>query len=90
MNKDQSSSVQCRHCGASSYRGHGSTKGGKKRYFCKACARYFVEDAKDKVYDEARRAEILRAYDERASLRGVSRIFGVSRNMVTKWLKKNT
>jgi transposase len=31
---------------------------------------------------------ILRAYDERSSLRGLTRTFGVSRNTVTSWLKK--
>ena len=81
--------VQCRHCGASSYRGHGSTKGGKARYFCKSCERYFVEDAQNKVYDEARKAEILRAYEERSSLRGLERTFGVSRQTVSSWLKKS-
>jgi len=30
----------------------------------------------------------LRAYDERSSLRGLSRTFGVSRHTVTAWLKK--
>ena len=39
--------------------------------------------------DEARENEILHAYDERVSLRGVSRIFGVSRHTVTRWLKKS-
>ncbi len=46
-------------------------------------------DSQQLVYDEARKAEILRAYDERASLRGVSRIFGVSRHTITSWLKKS-
>jgi transposase-like protein len=32
---------------------------------------------------------ILRAYEERSSLRGLSRTFGVSRNTVTSWLKKS-
>ena len=43
------------------------------------------------AYDPARKEEILiRAYHERtSSLRGISRIFGVSRNTVTHWLKKS-
>ncbi|MBA3351644.1 MAG: helix-turn-helix domain-containing protein [Blastocatellia bacterium] len=40
------------------------------------------------AYDPARKEEILRAYHERTSLRGISRIFGVSRNTVAQWLKK--
>ena len=33
--------------------------------------------------------EILRAYQERSSLRGLERTFGVSRQTVSKWLKQN-
>lgn len=39
-------------------------------------------------YTEEEREQILRAYHERSSLRGLSRTFGVSRNTVTAWLKK--
>ena len=39
-------------------------------------------------YTEEEREEILRAYHERSSLRGLTRTFGVSRNTVTNWLKK--
>ena len=41
-------------------------------------------------YSEERREEILRAYEERSSLRGLSRTFGVSRNTVTSWIKKSS
>jgi len=41
------------------------------------------------AYDEVRKAEILRAYHERTSLRGLQRIFGVSRQTVAAWLKKS-
>jgi insertion element IS1 protein InsB len=36
----------------------------------------------------ARREEILLAYQERSSLRGLERTFKVSRNNVTAWIKK--
>lgn len=32
---------------------------------------------------------ILRAYEERSSLRGLTRTFGVARNTVSGWLKKS-
>ena len=41
------------------------------------------------AYSEERREEILRAYEERSSLRGLQRTFGVSRNTVTTWIKKS-
>ena len=41
-------------------------------------------------YPEEQREMILRAYQERSSLRGLTRTFGVSRNTVTSWLKKSS
>jgi transposase-like protein len=41
------------------------------------------------AYSEERREEILRAYEERSSLRGLQRTFGVSRNTVSEWIKKS-
>ena len=38
-------------------------------------------------YGQERKEEILRAYQKRTSLRGISRTFGVSRPTVTAWLK---
>ena len=37
-------------------------------------------------YSEERKAEILRAYHERSSLRGLERTFGVARQTVSAWL----
>ena len=37
---------------------------------------------------ELRREEILHAYQERSSLRGLTRTFGVSRATVSSWIKK--
>ena len=39
-------------------------------------------------YSPKRKEEILRAYQERSSLRGSERTFGVSRQTVSKWLKQ--
>lgn len=40
------------------------------------------------AYSDAEREQILRAYDERSSLCGLTRTFGVARNTVTSWIKK--
>jgi transposase-like protein len=34
--------------------------------------------------------EILRAYEERSSLRGLERTFGISRDTVITWIKKSS
>ena len=81
--------LEGRHCGSSNTIRHGYTRKGKQRYRCRACGRSFVRDPGSAAYDPARKEEILRAYHERTSLRGLSRVFGVSRNTVTRWLKKS-
>jgi transposase-like protein len=82
--------LECRHCASSNTIRHGYTRKGKQRYRCRTCARSFVHDPGSVAYDTTRKEEILRAYHEqRTSLRGLSRIFGVSRNTVTRWLKKS-
>jgi transposase-like protein len=80
---------ECRHCGSSNTIRHGYTRKSKQRYRCRSCGRSFVHHPGSAAYDPARKEEILRAYHERASLRGLSRIFGVSPNTVTRWLKKS-
>jgi len=82
--------ANCRHCTSTNTIRHGYTAKGKQRYRCRGCGRCFVEaPGSAAYYDPAGKEEILRAYHERASLRGISRIFGVSRNTVTGWLKKS-
>jgi transposase-like protein len=39
-------------------------------------------------YPPEEREQILRAYEERSSLRGLTRTFGVARNTVSGWLKE--
>src|SRR6266508_1314564 len=40
------------------------------------------------AYSPERKEQILRAYQERSSLRGLERTFGVARSTVISWLKK--
>lgn len=70
-------------------RKHGKTGNGKQRYKCRTCGRSFRENPGALGYTEGEKEQILRAYWERASLRGLTRIFGVSRNTVSAWLKKS-
>lgn len=39
-------------------------------------------------YSAARKAEILQAYQERSSMRGISRTFGVARQTLSQWLRE--
>ena len=81
--------MKCYHCSSNRVRKHGQTRNGKQRFKCTSCGRSLRENPQDHVYSEKRKEEILRAYSERTSLRGLTRIFGVSRQTVTAWLKKS-
>ncbi len=67
---------------------YGVAPNGKQKYRCRTCGRQSRENPGSNAYDEERQDEILRAYQERSSLRGLERTFGVSRTTVTNWLKK--
>jgi len=81
--------TSCYHCGSSRIVKDGRTNNGKQRYKCRACQRSLRQDRSLNGYSLERKEEILRAYHERTSLRGLQRIFGVSRQTVTSWLKKS-
>ena len=85
----QEQKPSCSHCQSSHVIRHGYSRYGKQRYKCHGCGRCFTPDPGSSAYDEATKEQILRAYQERSSLRGLTRIFGVSRNTVTSWLKKS-
>ena len=80
--------LTCRHCGSETIVRNGLTTNGKQRFLCRDCGRRSRENPQPNGYTEAARDTILCAYEERSSLRGLSRTFGVSRNTVSRWLKK--
>jgi len=59
-----------------------------KNIACFACNKQSRENPAPNGYTEERREEIIRSYQERSSLRGLTRTFGVARNTVKDWLKK--
>jgi transposase-like protein len=81
--------VVCYHCGSENIVRNGKAPNGKQKYLCRDCARQSRQDPASNAYPPHRREEILRAYQERSSLRGLTRTFGVARNTVTRWLKKS-
>jgi transposase-like protein len=80
--------VRCSHCGSEKLKKNGHAPNGKQRYYCKECKKQSRENPTPYAYSEERREEILRAYEERSSLRGLERTFGVARNTVSEWIKK--
>ena len=80
--------VHCPHCQSDALVRNGHAPNGKQLYRCRACGRQSREKPTPHAYAETRREEILHAYQERSSLRGLTRTFGVSRTTVSSWIKK--
>ena len=80
--------ITCYHCESENIVKNGKAPNGKQKYLCHDCHRQSRENPDSNAYPPQRCEEILRAYQERSSLRGLARTFGVSRNTVTRWLKK--
>jgi transposase-like protein len=78
----------CRECGSTDIVKNGHNQSGNQQYHCKDCGAYQVLDPEPYGYTDAEKERILRAYRERGSKRAISRIFGISRNTLTRWLKK--
>ena len=81
--------INCRHCGSENIIKFGKTPNHKQRYRCHDCGKQSRENPTVK-YTEEQKEMILRVYQERSSLRGLQRAFGVSPNTVLSWLKKTT
>jgi transposase-like protein len=71
-----------RVCGSTHIVKNGRNRSGSQQYQCRTCGASKVLIPKQR-YSEERKAEVLRAYQERCSLQGLSRTFGI-----TQWLKK--
>src|SRR5450631_3672009 len=82
--------ICCQHCGSDDLVRNGHASNGKQRYRCKSCKKQSRENPAINGYTEERREEIIKSYQERSSLRGLTRTFGVSRNTVKNWLKKSS
>jgi transposase-like protein len=79
----------CPNCNSKEIVRNGRAPNGKQRYFCRACKQSSRENPASRGYSDERKEEILRAYEERSSLRGLERTFKVSRYTVAKWIKKS-
>ena len=74
--------LKCRHCESEKIVRDGRTPQGKQRYWCHDCNRSSCENPQPNGYPEAEKEIILKAYEERSSMRGLERVFGVSRKTV--------
>jgi insertion element IS1 protein InsB len=78
---------KCRKCDSQNIVKNGHNANGSQQYVFKDCGKHGMLEPKH-GYSEAQKEQILSAYHERSSMRGVERTFGVSRPTLVSWLKK--
>ena len=78
----------CSRCGSQNIVKNGLTPYGKQQFKCNDCRRYSVLEPSEK-YSSEEKERIMAAYQERPSMRGIERVFGVSRHTLSAWLKKS-
>ena len=78
----------CPRCQCADLVKNGHNAYGNQQFRCKACRKSGVLKPKHRR-TEAEIEQILAAYRERPSMRGIARIYGISRSTLTKWLKKS-
>ena len=81
---------QCPRCQGERPHKNGHTVKGAQRAKCRDCARTFTLEPKGPRYDLEFKARVLAAYQDRMSLRGIKRTFGVCYQTVTAWLGEKT
>jgi IS1 family transposase/transposase-like protein len=75
----------CRNCHSTNIVRNGTNQCGNAQYHCKDCGAYGVLEP-HQPYTQEMRDTILRTYKERASLRGLERIFKVGRQTISAWI----
>ncbi len=81
--------LTCAHCGGTDLTRNGHAPNGKQKLRCKGCGRSSRRDPASRAYAPDFRERALAAYHERCSMRGVCRLFGISRQTLVTWLKKS-
>ena len=76
----------CLRCGSDSIRKNGHADNGAQRAKCLACGSTFVLQPKGARYDQKFKDQVVSAYQDRMSLRGITRTFGVCRKTILRWV----
>ena len=76
----------CLRCGSERLRKNGHASNGAQRAKCLECERTFILEPKGPRHDEAFKAQVVRAYQDRMSIRGITRTFGVYYKTILAWV----
>lgn len=77
----------CGQCESRKLVRNGHDYKGSQKYHCKDCGRYGTLKAQS-GYDVSTQAQVKRGVLERVSLRGLERVFSLSRRTIQRWLAK--
>ena len=77
----------CPKCGSENMVRNGHDYKGAQKYYCHDCDSYGTLHAQ-RGHSEQTRAQIKRAVLERISLRGIERLFGISRRTILEWIEQ--
>jgi len=76
---------RCPRCDSGDIVRNGHDYKGDQKFHCHTCGAYGTLNARGRYSDEVREL-ILRAYQERASMRGIERVFGTARQTLARWV----
>jgi len=77
----------CRKCQSEDLVKNGTNASGSSQYHCKACGSYGVLERTERATEEKKEL-IINVYQERSSMRGIERTFGVSRTNIECLVKR--
>lgn len=77
----------CPNCGSQDMVKNGTDYKGSQKYYCHDCDSYGTLKATAR-YSQDEKARILKAYQERVSMRGIRRIFGVVSQTLLRWIRE--
>ena len=75
----------CARCGSERIYKNGHANNGAQRAKCLECGRTFILEPRGPLHDDAFKEQVVRAYQDRMSLRGITRTFGVYYKTIIKW-----
>ncbi len=78
----------CLCCGSQRIRKNGHADNGAQRAKCLECASTFILQPKGACYDQKFKDQVVAAYQDRMSIRGITCTFGVCYKTVLRWGEK--
>ena len=76
----------CTRCNSTNIVKNGTDYKGAQKFHCLDCDAYGTLEPQSRSYSDFVKEFVLRVYRERASMRGVERIFGIACQTLARWI----